>query len=81
MPQTVRFRLDDAAGIELTGLRERVRAAGLAAPTGPPTVTVAAATSIPAPARTALAGELALLTLPSLWLATLAAAAGRPEEL
>lgn len=81
MTQIVRFRLDDAAGAELTGLRERIRAAGLATPPGPPTVTVAAATSIPAPARAALARELALLTLPSLWLATLATVPGRPEEL
>lgn len=54
---------------------------GLPVPTGPPAVLAAAATSIPAGAREALAAELRLLTLPSLWLATLGTVAGRPDEL
>lgn len=81
MVQTVRFRLDDAACAQLTALRERLLAVGLAAPTDRPAVTVAAATRVPAPARAALADELRLLTLPSLWLAVLGTTAGRPEEL
>lgn len=95
MSQIVRFRLDDTACAELTALRDRALAAVPDAPPGRgsrggrvpaahpdrPSVTVAAATAVPPPARAALAAELRLLTLPSLWLATLGAAAGRPDEL
>lgn len=77
----VRFRLDDVACAQLTALRARVHAAGLPAPTDRPTITVAAASAMPAAARDALADEIRLLTLPSLWLATLGTAAGRPDEL
>ncbi|MGD9529704.1 2'-5' RNA ligase family protein [Pseudonocardia sp.] len=48
---------------------------------GWPAVVVAAATAVPPPARAALAAELRLLRLPSLWLATLGAPAGRPDHL
>lgn len=75
------FRLDDAACRQLTALRERARAAGFGVPAGRPAVAVAAAAAVPPQARAALAAELRLLTLPSLWLATLGATAGRPEEL
>ncbi|OLT17472.1 hypothetical protein BJF78_13220 [Pseudonocardia sp. CNS-139] len=81
MPQTVRFRLDDAACAELTALRTRLAAHGIAVPSGPPSVTVAAAGSIPAAARDAMQAELRLLALPSIWLATLGTVAGRPDEL
>lgn len=75
--ERVRFRLDDAAVAALVALRARTG-------TGPgdePAVTVAAAAAIPAGARAALDAELALLALPSLWLATLGTVAGRPDEL
>ncbi len=81
MPQTVRFRLDDAACAELTALRSRVSAHGIATPTEPPSVIVAAAGTIPPPAHEALAAEVRLLALPSIWLETLGTVAGRPDEL
>jgi hypothetical protein len=81
MPQTVRFRLDDAARAELTALRAWLAGSGIATPTDPPAVTAAAAAAIPQPAREALAAELRLLALPSIWLATLGTVAGRPDEL
>jgi hypothetical protein len=79
--QTVRFRLDDAAVGELTRLRARLRARGIAGPTDPPAVTAAAARLIPSGARAALDAELATVALPSIWLATLGTVAGRPDEL
>jgi hypothetical protein len=81
MAQRVRFVLDDHARDELAALRARLTAAGIAAPADPPAVTVAAAGSVPAPAREALAAELRVLVLPSVWLATLGTVAGRPDEL
>ncbi|WP_219415566.1 2'-5' RNA ligase family protein [Pseudonocardia nigra] len=81
MAQTVRFRLDDDACAEVTGLRARLRAAGIAAPGGSPSVTVAAAAAIPPPAREALEAELRLVGVPSIWLATLGTVAGRADEL
>jgi hypothetical protein len=56
-------------------------ATGVTAPGGPPSIVAAAATAIPAPAREALADELRVLALPSIWLATLGTVAGRPDEL
>jgi hypothetical protein len=81
MPQTVRFRLDAAARRELTDLRARLAEHGIAVPSGPPAVTVAAAAAIPQAAREAMHAELRLLALPSIWLATLGTVAGRPDEL
>jgi hypothetical protein len=81
MAQSVRFRLDDTAAAELTGLRERARGGGCAVPGARPAVTVAAAAGIPAAARAALADELRVLALPTLWLATLGSVAGRADEL
>jgi hypothetical protein len=81
MAQRVRFVLDDRARDELAALRARLTAAGIAAPADAPAVTVAAAGSVPAPAREALAAELRVLALPSVWLATLGTVAGRPDEL
>lgn len=77
----VRFRLDDAAAARITDLRARAAAAGCTTPTGRPALLAAAAGSIPGAARTALDDELRVLALPSAWLATLGAAAGRPDEL
>ena len=48
-------------------------------PTGPRSRRGGAA--VPAPARDALEDELRVLALPSVWLATLGATAGRPGEL
>jgi hypothetical protein len=79
--QTVRFRLDDAACAELTALRARVAAHGIAAPADPPSVIAAAAGTIPPSTRDALTAEVRLLALPSIWLATLGTVAGRPDEL
>ncbi|WP_103384462.1 hypothetical protein [Pseudonocardia dioxanivorans] len=81
MAQTVRFRLADDAAAELTGLRARLVVAGVPVPVGRPAVTVAAATTIPSPARAALATAVRVLTLPTLWLTNLTAVAGRDEQL
>ena len=72
----VSFRLDPDALAALRGLRARV-----GGPSAEPQVRVAAATSIPPAARAALADEVRVLALPSLWLATLGTVAGRPDEL
>jgi hypothetical protein len=79
--QTVRFTLDDAACHALTALRAQVAAAGIPVPDDEPAVTVAAAAAVPQTARDALAAELRLLAIPSVWLATLGTVAGRPDEL
>jgi len=81
MASTVRFRLDDTACAELTALRARLAAHGIATPAEPPSVIAAAAGSIPPPAQEALEAELRLLALPSIWLETLGTVAGRPDEL
>ncbi len=81
MVQVVRFRLDDAACAGLAALRARLARVGIATPTDPPGVTVAAAVSVPAAAREALAAEVRLFALPSVWLATLGTVAGRADEL
>jgi hypothetical protein len=78
MAIAVRFRLDPAACDALAALRV---AHGCAAPAGPPSVVAAAAAAIPAGVREALADELRVLVLPSIWLATLGTVAGRPDEL
>jgi hypothetical protein len=78
MALAVRFRLDPAARSALAALRAAV---GAAAPPGPPSVVAAAAAAIPRAAREALAAELRVLALPSIWLATLGTVAGRPDEL
>ena len=72
----VSFRLDPDALAALRGLRARV-----GGPSTEPQVRVAAAASIPPAARAALADEVRVLALPSLWLATLGTVAGRPDEL
>ena len=72
----VSFRLDPDALGALQDLR--ARAGG---PSTEPQVRVAAAASIPPAARAALADEVRVLALPSLWLATLGTVAGRPDEL
>jgi hypothetical protein len=77
----VRFRLDDDAAARVGDLRARAAAAGCAVPTGRPALVAAAATAVPPAARAALADDVRVLALPSVWLGTLGAAAGRPDEL
>ena len=81
MIQLVRFRLDDGATARIAQLRERVAGAGVPVPTDRPALTAAAAGAIPPAARAALADELRVLALPSVWLATLGSTAARPDEL
>ena len=81
MTQRVSFVLEPAAVDAVEGLRGRLAERVLPVADGTPRVVVAAATAIPSGARAALDAELALLALPSLWLATLGTVAGRPEEL
>ncbi len=77
--QRVRFRLDDAAVSALLSVRAQLPRDLAAA--DEPAVTVAAAAAVPTTARDALAAEVRLLALPSIWLATLGTVAGRPDEL
>jgi hypothetical protein len=79
--QLVRLRLDDAAAARLADLRARGAAAGCAVPAERPALVAAAAVAIPPAARTALADELRVLALPTVWLATLGSIAGRVDEL
>ncbi len=81
MPHAVRFRLDDAAVAALDALRGKARDAGSDPGRDRPQVTVAAAGTIPAPARDALADELRLIALPTLWLAALSSLPGDDEYL
>ncbi|GAA0929590.1 2'-5' RNA ligase family protein [Pseudonocardia zijingensis] len=81
MARTVRFRLDEQACAELTALRSRLAEHGIATPDQPPSVIAAAAGTIPPAAEEALAAEVRLLALPSIWLETLGTVAGRPDEL
>jgi hypothetical protein len=81
MTTLVRFRLDDGATAALGSLRAGAAAAGATVPADRPALTAAAACAIPRPARAALDDELRVLALPSVWLATLGATAGRPDEL
>jgi hypothetical protein len=81
MTQLVRFRLDDAAVAGLGDLRVQARAAGCSVPSDRPALTAAAAVAVPPAARTALADELRVLALPTVWLATLGNAAARADEL
>jgi hypothetical protein len=81
MSTAVRFRLDDAAVACVADLRARAAAAGCTVPKDRPALTAAAAAVIPPAAHAALDAELRVLALPSVWLATLGATAGRPAEL
>jgi hypothetical protein len=79
--QHVRFRLDDDAAAAVDALRVRAAVAGCSVPPERAALTAAAAVSIPQAARAALADELRVLALPSVWFATLGAGAVREEEL
>jgi hypothetical protein len=79
--QLMRFRLDDAAVRCLAELRTRAAEAGCSVPSDRPALTAAAAAAIPPAARSALAEELRVLALPTVWLATLGGTAARADEL
>jgi len=79
--QLVRFRLDDSATARIAELRARAADAGCTVPADRPALTAAAAVAIPPAARAALADELRVLALPTVWLATLGSTAGRSDEL
>ena len=81
MNTLVRFALDDGAAARIGDLRARAAAAGCGVPRDRPALTAASAVAVPAAARAALDAELRVLALPSVWLGTLGAAAGRPNEL
>lgn len=64
--------LDESTASDIAALRGRLADAGLPAETGHPHVTLAVASAIPAPARAQVRTELELLSIPDLWLYTLA---------
>jgi hypothetical protein len=71
--QTLAFYLDAEAEEAVRGLWRRLAGAGLPVPSGRPHVTFAAGRAIPPAARRDLAADLALLSLPEIWLYTLGA--------
>jgi hypothetical protein len=81
MTTFVRFRLDDGAAARIAELRARVAGGGCAVPADRAALSAAAAVAIPPTARAALADELRVLALPTVWLATLGSTAARPDEL
>jgi hypothetical protein len=78
MAQALKFFFDDEADAAVRGLWRRLDAAGVPVAHGRhrPHVTFAAAGSIPPATRNALREDLRLLSIPALWLSTLAAADG-----
>ncbi|TDV40730.1 2'-5' RNA ligase family protein [Actinophytocola oryzae] len=77
MAQTLELFLDAEADNAVRGLWRRLTEAGVAAPVrGRPHVTFAAARTIPAATRDLLREDLRLLSIPGLWLSTLAALDG-----
>jgi len=71
--QALEFFFDDEADAAVRSLWRRLDRAGVPAPRHRPHVAFAVAASIPAKAREALRSDLALLSIPNLWLSTLAA--------
>lgn len=77
MAQALEFFFDGEADAAVRGLWRRLEAAGVPVTHGRrPRVTFAAAGSIPPATRNALREDLRLLSIPALWLSTLAAADG-----
>jgi hypothetical protein len=78
MAQALEFCFDGEADAAVRGLWRRLDAAGVPTAHGRrrPHVTFAAAGSVPAATRNALRDDLRLLSIPALWLSTLAAADG-----
>lgn len=64
--------LDESSASDVRALRGRLADAGLPAETGHPHVTLAVAGAIPDAARAQVRAELELLSIPDLWLYTLA---------
>lgn len=74
MAQTLEFFFDGEADAAVRGLWRKLSEAGVGTPPRHrPHVTFAAARTIPAATRTALREDLRLLSIPALWLSTLAA--------
>lgn len=74
MAQTLEFFFDGEADAAVRGLWRRLSEAGVASPARHrPHVTFAAARTIPAATRALLREDLRLLSIPTLWLSTLAA--------
>jgi hypothetical protein len=72
--QTLEFFFDGEADAAVRGLWRKLSEAGVTTPPRHrPHVTFAAARTIPAATRTALREDLRLLSIPALWLSTLAA--------
>lgn len=71
MTLSLEFSFDADAEDAVRGLWRRLEGAGLPVPTGRPHVTFAAGRAIPPAARRDLARDLALLSLPEVWLYTL----------
>jgi hypothetical protein len=71
--QTLEFLFDDEADAAVRGLWRGLSEAGITPPRHRPRVTFAAARTIPAATRAALKEDLRLLSIPALWLSTLAA--------
>lgn len=78
MAQALEFFFDGEADAAVRGLWRRLDAAGVPSAHGRrrPHVTFASAGAIPAATRNALREDLRLLSIPSLWLSTLAAVDG-----
>ncbi|KAA2262335.1 2'-5' RNA ligase family protein [Solihabitans fulvus] len=83
MAQGLVVFFDEAADTEVRGLWRRLGEAGVPGPPGEfgPHLTLAVAGAIPGGARKALRDDLALLSLPDLWLHTLAAFSGSENVL
>ncbi|MBE9374122.1 2'-5' RNA ligase family protein [Saccharopolyspora sp. HNM0983] len=73
MAAALELFLDESGASTVRALRGRLADAGLPAETGHPHVTLAVATAIPDAARAQVRAELELLSIPDLWLYTLAA--------
>lgn len=72
MASALALLLDEPAAAEVRALRGRLADAGLPAGTDHPHVTLAVAAAIPDAARAQVRAELELLSIPDLWLYTLA---------
>lgn len=76
MSHVVQFWFDDGGDRAVRALRDRLEEAGVSSVRGRPHVAFAAAGSIPRQARDILAADLRVVSIPTLWLATLAASPG-----
>ena len=81
MADALVFHFDEETERQVHDLRARLGEAGIPGAGARPGVTLAAAGSIPPPARAALRGELALLSVPDLWLHVLGTLPGEERPL